>query len=119
MKELTKRERGLAAVHKYQNKNREKVKASQRRYRRKNYSKWMEYVAHLGLDTCSICGYNKCFAAIDFHHNDPKLKTFNIGFIFWRPFDEKYKQKFLVEVKKCIPICSNCHRELHYRENHK
>lgn len=112
-----KRLRGLKAVHKYQNKNREKVKESQRNYRRNNYNKWVNFITTFGFNTCSKCGYNKCFAAIDFHHIDPKLKTFNVCSIFWRPFDEKNKQLFLAEVKKCIPICSNCHRELHFKED--
>lgn len=114
-KEL-KRLKGLKAVHKYQNNNREKVKKSQRNYRRNNYNKWINIVKDLDLDVCSKCGYNKCFAAIDFHHIDPKLKIFNVCSIFWRPFNEKNKQLFLTEVKKCIPICSNCHRELHYSD---
>ena len=28
---------------------------------------------------CSICGYNKCIDALEFHHKDPKIKEFKLG----------------------------------------
>lgn len=28
---------------------------------------------------CSICGYNKCIDALEFHHNDPSAKEFKLG----------------------------------------
>ena len=57
---------------------------------------------------CQICGYDRCQSALDFHHLDPNIKEFsfagnpNIGF-------DKAKE----EVKKCILVCANCHREIH------
>ena len=30
-------------------------------------------------DKCSICGYNKCVDALEFHHEDPKQKEFKLG----------------------------------------
>lgn len=56
---------------------------------------------------CIKCGYDKCLSALDFHHRDPNLKDFGIS-------DDNMRLKEAVEeVKKCILICSNCHRELH------
>lgn len=57
---------------------------------------------------CIKCGYNKCVRALDFHHIDPKEKDFSIS--------QKWNTiiKCLEEIKKCILLCSNCHRELHY-----
>lgn len=56
---------------------------------------------------CEHCGYDKYLGALDFHHCDPSKKDFTIG-------DKKYKLKDCIEeTKKCILICSNCHRELH------
>lgn len=62
---------------------------------------------------CEICGYNKCIAALDFHHLDPSQKDFNIS------NSNIYKNfnKLKEEVDKCILICANCHREIHYNEN--
>lgn len=59
---------------------------------------------------CSICGYNKCVDALEFHHKNPKEKEFKLGSgntMSW----EEYKN----ELKKCILVCSNCHKEIHSR----
>jgi predicted HNH restriction endonuclease len=53
------------------------------------------------------CGYNKCQAALDFHHLIPEHKDVNIAHSK-RTFD-----KLRPELDKCILLCSNCHRELH------
>jgi len=58
---------------------------------------------------CKICGYNKCLAAFDFHHKDG-VKEGNIN----RLLKNVSKKKLLKEAKKCILLCSNCHRELHH-----
>jgi len=57
---------------------------------------------------CSICGYNKCIAALDFHHVIGE-KEFGIGTKHGLSMKE-----MKVEADKCILVCSNCHRELHY-----
>lgn len=57
---------------------------------------------------CQICGYDKCNSALEFHHLDPSKKDFtfsNTLLIHW----DKVKN----ELKKCICVCSNCHREIH------
>lgn len=59
---------------------------------------------------CIICGYSKCKAALDFHHIDPTQKDFSLGaargsIINWN--------KLVEEVKKCVILCANCHREIH------
>lgn len=57
---------------------------------------------------CQICGYNKCQSALEFHHINPKQKDFHLGSNLNISFN-KAKE----EVKKCILVCSNCHREIH------
>ena len=57
---------------------------------------------------CSKCGYNKCLEALDFHHDKGNKE----GMISKLTKDFS-KQKSLKEVKKCILLCANCHRELH------
>ena len=54
---------------------------------------------------CQICGYNKHPKVMEFHHVDPTEK-------------EKIKQHcrwevWVQELKKCIMLCANCHREVH------
>ena len=64
---------------------------------------------------CSLCGYNKCSAALDFHHTDPNKKDDDIKDMFNKySWETTYK-----ELKKCILVCSNCHRELHWRERNE
>jgi hypothetical protein len=60
---------------------------------------------------CSNCGYNKCEAALEFHHFLQDKKSFNISSGFnlpWRQLKE--------ELDKCMLLCCNCHREFHYNE---
>ena len=59
-------------------------------------------------EKCSVCGYNKCIAALEFHHKG-KNKDLNIN----RALHHLSKQKALKKAKKCIILCANCHRELH------
>ena len=57
---------------------------------------------------CGICHYNKCPAALEFHHLDPNEKEFTFGSLSTRSFS------FLCEeAKKCVLLCSICHREVH------
>lgn len=56
---------------------------------------------------CCKCGYDKCIAALEFHHIDPSIKDFNIS--------KRYSkmEKVNKELDKCILVCANCHREIH------
>ena len=65
--------------------------------------------------SCTRCGYNKYQGALDFHHLDPKEKDFNPGHLKKYKFDDKIKK----ELDKCILVCSNCHREIHYEIKQK
>ena len=62
---------------------------------------------------CEICGYNKCLGALDFHHLDPNQKDFAIS----NSNIYKNLDKLKEEIDKCILVCANCHREIHYKEN--
>lgn len=68
--------------------------------------KCLDYLTH----ECTICGYNKCIAALDFHHKDPTQKDVLISRFKFYTFDDRVKK----ELDKCIVLCANCHRELHY-----
>lgn len=57
---------------------------------------------------CSKCGYDKCAAALDFHHLDPTQKDFDISHS-----NKRSLESLKPELDKCILICANCHRELH------
>ena len=60
---------------------------------------------------CNKCGYCRNYSALEFHHLDPSIKEFH--------FDKgrRYSwEKCLNELKKCILLCSNCHKEEHHPE---
>ena len=60
---------------------------------------------------CELCGYNKNIGALEFHHLDPSIKMFNLD---ERHLSNRTIDKILQEVEKCILVCSNCHKEIHY-----
>lgn len=59
---------------------------------------------------CAICGYDKCDSALEFHHIDPLQKDFGFGGVRAEP---KAWVKIVEELRKCVLLCSNCHREIH------
>jgi hypothetical protein len=58
---------------------------------------------------CSKCGYNKNYAALQFHHLDPSEKEFNWGKLRLRSWNS-----ILKELSKCQLLCANCHVETHW-----
>lgn len=55
---------------------------------------------------CAICGYNKCFRALQFHHIDPSTKSFGIG------KTSRSLKQLREEATKCVLLCANCHIEV-------
>lgn len=74
--------------------------------RRKN--KKLKLIKEFG-GKCKICNYDKCDRALEFHHINPKKKSFGICYKgnIGKPYNE-----LLEEAKKCILVCANCHREI-------
>ena len=58
---------------------------------------------------CACCGYNKCIQALEFHHLNPEEKDFSFGSNTNRSWVDTRN-----ELQKCILVCANCHREIHY-----
>lgn len=59
---------------------------------------------------CIICGYEKCTAALQFHHRNPEEKKFNIN----NSTCNKAWKTIKEEIDKCDLLCANCHMELHF-----
>lgn len=58
---------------------------------------------------CTSCGYDRCIAALDFHHRDPNEKEFEISrYRHWQ-FGDAIRR----ELDKCALLCRNCHAEEH------
>jgi hypothetical protein len=58
--------------------------------------------------SCVICGYDRCVAALHFHHVDPENKRFGIGF----RGAARSLSSMRAEAAKCVLLCSNCHAEV-------
>lgn len=58
---------------------------------------------------CIICGYNKCLMALQFHHVNPRDKSFGISSSNWKKWETIKK-----ELDKCVLLCANCHVEVEY-----
>lgn len=76
---------------------------------RAKVSNWFDnYKQNLKCQKCE----EKRWWVLDFHHTDPSEKEFNIGNLK----NSGSKSMLEKEIKKCIVLCSNCHRDLHYQE---
>lgn len=82
-------------------------------YFKRNHAKWIKLIRSLYMDTCSVCGYGDCGAAVEQHHLNEDRKSFIISSFLGNPFTLKNKIKLLNELRKCTPLCKVCHAELH------
>ena len=58
---------------------------------------------------CSSCGYSTCADALEMHHLIPSEKSFSFGNMRANP---KAWKTIVDELKKCVMLCANCHREV-------
>ena len=57
---------------------------------------------------CMLCGYDRCLAALQFHHLDRETKSFSLS-------HDGIARSFArsrAEVQKCVLLCANCHAEV-------
>ena len=79
---------------------------------RKNSSDWKQWAG----GRCIRCGYDRCMAALDFHHRDPSTKLFQLSLKLPQASVDSNSStagKIRSEIGKCDLLCSNCHREEH------
>ena len=66
----------------------------------------------------AICGCKKCgdkrYWLIDYHHIDPNTKDNPVTYYKTGRLDILKK-----ELRKCIPLCRNCHTDFHHQEKVK
>jgi len=56
---------------------------------------------------CQLCGYDRCLAALEFHHLAPEEKVFQISARYARSLASAR-----AEAGKCAVLCANCHAEV-------
>ena len=57
---------------------------------------------------CKLCGYKKYSGALDFHHTNPKNKSFALSV---KGLSYSW-ESLLKEAQKCMLVCKNCHTEI-------
>ena len=90
--------------------NKDFVKLTTKKGKKEKRAEWYAFKSTL---KCTKCGFNHP-AALDFHHTNPEEKEGSVhSYISNGQFAKARK-----ELKKCIVLCSNCHR-LHHHEERK
>ena len=87
----------------YEN-NKQYYKDKAKAYRQAGRDCLNEYKSHL---ICSECGESRWWL-LDFHHTNPSEKDCEVSKLIDAP------NKLKKELEKCIVLCANCHRHLHY-----
>jgi len=59
------------------------------------------------MDGCIICGYKRCMSSIDLHHLENKEFCISNAISNGMAINRLKK-----ELKKCVPVCRNCHGEI-------
>ncbi len=72
---------------------------------------WYEEI--IKTKECIKCG-NDDYRVLDWHHVDKVTKVYEISWML----TNRGKDKILEEMKKCITLCSNCHRIFHYEQDY-
>jgi transposase len=57
---------------------------------------------------CSVCGYDRCVGALEFHHLVPAEKSFSLS----HRGVARSIAKARAEANKCALLCANCHAEV-------
>ncbi len=57
---------------------------------------------------CVLCGYDRCQAALQFHHLDPETKSFSLS----HEGIARSLERSRAEAQKCVLLCANCHAEV-------
>lgn len=59
---------------------------------------------------CQLCGKSYPQSVFEFHHLNPKDKSFSLG----NGSTTRAKSAYAEEAKKCAMVCANCHRLIEY-----
>jgi transposase len=57
---------------------------------------------------CALCGYDRCNAALHFHHVDPSSKRFHLSM----QGVARSREAARAEMAKCVLLCATCHAEV-------
>lgn len=63
-------------------------------------------------NNCNIQATSENYVIFDFHHLNPNIKDSD-----WSKLRLKSWSNILLELDKCVLVCSNCHRLIHHKLN--
>ena len=99
----------------------EKMKAYQKDYYRKNKSKVVERVEEARRRNssfvnewkesrgCIVCGESDP-CCLDMHHTDSKKKDSDLSALV---YGQSPLSTIVLELEKCVVVCASCHRKIH------
>jgi hypothetical protein len=91
---------------KNKDKERARLKKSNKASQQKLQKWWKEYKSTL---SCELCPENDP-VCLDFHHKDPGTKDITLANAVHMGWG---RGRIMKEVDKCMAVCANCHRKIH------
>lgn len=80
-------------------------------YMKKQYQEKKQIIQNLKSEvSCQKCGEKRGYC-LDYHHIDPLTKVDTVARLTSNTYN---MEKVYKEIKKCVVLCANCHREYHY-----
>lgn len=87
----------------YYLRNKDKVRARAKKY----HNMIKDYINAIKSHGCVICG-ERDVSCLDFHHLEDKTTEIS------KLIGNDNFQQIKTEINKCVILCSNCHRKLHF-----
>ena len=81
------------------------------RSKKKRIENWGKNFEFYGGRRCMICGIASELPIYELHHHDQAGKETNVSSIMHHSYSKVER-----ELRKCILVCSNCHRIAHHQE---
>lgn len=103
------RQRASGRLRYYERKNNPRYIAIQKKANAKMRASRRVLINQLKDGGCNMCGYNKNYSALQFHHINQDAKEYVISDLYRIGNINKLKE----EIKKCVLVCANCHAEIH------
>ena len=80
----------------------------------KKKENWKKIGEYFGGRRCMVCGIESEAPIFELHHHDQSGKETGISKILHHSWEKVEK-----ELRKCILVCSNCHRIIHHTERQR
>lgn len=101
---------------KYHQRNGNALRKKAKQYHKQHYDEQQylrqQIMHNLKINGCAICGYDKCDAALVFHHVNQEDKKMDVA----QRILQRKNNIIVKELNKCILLCCICHREIHEKE---